>query len=157
MVDGLPTFLAKTAKMGVELQNLEHRTVQIAALAVKTSVLTQMQAAGVNNGKLRGVGKKGAKVGVRYDFGGRSTALVRATGPFQLIERDTKAHRIPKERGARARKRVVVIPGVGVRAWADHPGTKGKHPWAKGVVAAIPIQHKAQGLALTQTLRKAYG
>lgn len=156
MADTVSGFVAKTAKMGTELRTLEHQMVSIAALTVKTSVLTQMQAAGVNNGKLRGVGRKGAKVGVRYDFGGQKTALVRATGPFHLLERDTRAHREPKIRGARARKRILVIPGVGVRAWANHPGSKGKHPWEKGVIAAVPIQEKAQGLALHRALVKAY-
>lgn len=155
MADSLPVFLEKTARMGGELRRLERNMVVVAAQTVKTSVQTQLAAAGVQNGKLRGVGKRGAKIGVRYDVAG-DTALVRATGPFQLIERDTKAHRIPKVRGARARKRVVAIPGVGVRAWANHPGTKGKHPWAKGVVAAIPVQHKAQGLALHQSVVRAY-
>lgn len=155
MPDSIPVFLEKTARVGTELRRLERNMVLVAAQTVKTSVRSQLAAAGVENGKLRGVGKKGAKVGVRYDILG-DKALVRATGPFQLIERDTKAHRIPKVRGARARKRVVVIPGVGVRAWANHPGTKGKHLWAKGVVAAVPIQHKAQGLALRQSLVRAY-
>lgn len=157
MVSTPAQFAAKTARMGGELRTLERRAVQIAALAVKTSVTSQMVAAGVQNGRLRGVGKKGAKIGVRFDLAG-DKALVRATGPFQLIERDTKAHRIPKVRGARAKKkRVVVIPGVGVRAWASHPGTQGKHPWAKGVVAARPVAEKAHGLALHQALKKAYG
>jgi hypothetical protein len=156
VADTILRFLEKTAKMEGELHTLEHRTVEIAALAVKTSVTAAMAAAGVNNGKLRGVGKKGAKVGVRYDVAG-NTALVRATGPFQLIERDTKDHRIPKMRGSRAKKRVVVIPGVGVRAWANHPGTKGKHPWEKGVIAAVPVAEKAHGAALYQALEKAYG
>lgn len=155
MPDSLPVFLEKTAKMGGELRRLERNMVLVAAQTVKTSVQTQLGAAGVQNGKLRGVGKRGAKVGVRYDVLG-DKALVRATGPFHLLERDTKAHQIPKVRGARARKRVVVIPGVGVRAWANHPGTKGKHPWAKGVAAAIPVQHKAQGLALRQSVVRAY-
>lgn len=155
MPDSIPVFLEKTARMGNELRLLERNMVLVAAQAVKTSVQAQMQAAGVENGKLRGVGKRGAKVGVRYDVLG-DKALVRATGPFHLLERDTKEHRIPKVRGARARKRVVVIPGVGVRAWANHPGTKGKHPWAKGVTVAIPIQHKAQGIALRQSLVRAY-
>lgn len=155
MPDSLTTFLHKTTKMGGELQRLEQRTVLIAAMAVKKSVQAQLAAAGVQNGKLRGVGKRGAKVGVRYDMAGKK-ALVRATGPFQLIERDTKAHQIPRARGARARKRYAVIPGVGVRAYANHPGTKGKHPWAKGVVAAIPVAEKAGGLALGQAIAKAY-
>src|SRR5690242_12676640 len=106
MADSITTFVAKTQKMQDGLRTLEHRTVEVAALAVKTSVLAQMQAAGVDNGKLRGVGKRGAKVGVRYDIA-NNRALVRATGPFQLLERDTKAHQIPRVRGARARKRVL--------------------------------------------------
>lgn len=156
MADTVAQFLAKTAKMTAELEKLPRRMVEVAALAVKASVLTQMQAAGVTGGKLRGVGKKGAKIGVRYDILG-DKALVRATGPFHLLERNTKPHRIPKERGPRARRRVVVIPGVGVRAFAQSPGTKGKHPWEKGVVAAIPIQDKAQGLAIAAMLKKTYG
>lgn len=157
MADSITTFGLKTARMGHELTKLEERSVQVASLAVKKSVLVQMQLAGVNGGRLRGVGKKGAKVGVRYDQKGKA-ALVRATGPFHLLERPTKGHRTPKERAAnsRAKRKVVNIPGVGVRAFANVAGTKGKYPWAKGVEAAIPIQHKAQGIALHQAVKKAY-
>jgi hypothetical protein len=155
MADSITTFIAKTARMENELRNLERNSVRVAAAAVKTSVLAELAAAGAATGRLRGVGRKGARVGVTYTIA-EKTALVRATGPFQLIERDTRAHRIPKERGSRARKRVVVIPGVGVRAFAEHPGTKGKHPWEKGVLAAVPIQEKAQQIALGQALARAY-
>jgi len=146
MADSLLRFVEKTTKMAAELE----------ALTVKTSVLAQLTAAGVKDLKLRGVGKKGARIGVRYDYTGPSSALVRATGPFHLIESDTVGHRIPKVRGSRARRRVVVIPGVGVRAFANVKGTKGKHPWAKGVAVALPIQEKAHGLALVAALEKAY-
>lgn len=156
MVDSLAGFVAKTNKMVGELGRLENTTVKIAALAVKTSVLTQLQVAGVKDGKLRGVGKRGAKVGVSFAVTGR-TALVRATGPFPLIESDTKAHRIPRQRGPRARQRYVVIPGVGVRSFANHPGTKGKHPWEKGVLASAPVAAKAEQVALGVALHKAYG
>lgn len=157
MADSVAAFALKTARMTTELAVLEIRTVQVASLAVKTSVLAQMQAVGVDGGKLRGVGKKGAKIGVRYDVLGKK-ALVRATGPFHLLERPTKPHRTPKERatGGKGKRKVVNIPGVGVRAYANVAGTKGKYPWAKGVAAAVPIQHRAQGIALHQALRRAY-
>lgn len=155
MTDSLPAFLAKTTRMEGELRNFERNMVLVTAKAVKTSVQAQMAAAGVQNGKLRGVGKRGAKIGVRYDVAGK-TALVRATGPFHLIERDNKDHRTPKIRGAQARRRVVVIPGVGVRAYANVKGSKGKHPWAKGVVASVPVAGKAGALALGHSLVKAY-
>jgi hypothetical protein len=155
MADTVAQFVAKTGRMGGELTRLEHRTVEVAAQVVKRSVQVQMVGAGVKANRLRGVGKKGARIGVRYDID-QKKALVRATGPFHLIENDTKAHRIPKQRGARARTRYAVIPGVGVRAYANHPGTKGKHPWAKGVEAAMPIQRRAQGIALHQSVARAY-
>jgi hypothetical protein len=107
-----------------------------ASLVVKKSVQTFMPE------RLRGVGKKGAKLTVRYNegsFDDGAKALVYVLGPAQLVERDTKAHRIPRDRGRRGRRRYAVIPGVGVRAYAQHPGTKGKHPWQKGVDAAMPI------------------
>lgn len=156
MPDSLVTFLEKTTKMEGELVLFERNVVLVAAQAVKTSVQAQMVAAGVQNGKLRGVGKKGQKIGVRYDLIGK-TALVRATGPFHLIERDTKAHRTPKVRGSRARHRLIVIPGIGVRAFANVKGTKGKHPWEKGVLVAVPLAEKAGGVALGHSLAKAYG
>ena len=156
MADNIPQFLAKTNKMVGELQRLETNTVKIAALAVKTSVLGQLQVAGVKDGKLRGVGKNGAKIGVSFTVTG-STALVKATGSaFPLIESNTKAHRIPREQGRRGRKRYAVIPGVGVRAFANHPGTKGKHPWRKGVIAARPAAEKANGVALGQAVGRAF-
>ena len=165
-VDSLATFVAKTQKMESELRHFERNMVLVAAQAVKTSVQAQMAAAGVNNGRLRGVGKRGAKVGVSYAITGK-TALVRATGPFHLIERNTKPHRIGQQKsesglplvdasGQDVRRRLVVIPGVGVRAWANHPGTKGKHPWDKGVIAAVPVAEKAGALVLGQSIVKAY-
>lgn len=151
-------FVVKTNKMVGELGRLENSTVKLAAQTVKTSVLTQLQIAGVQDQRLRGVGKRGAKIGVTYPPVTGNSTLVRATGPFQFIESDTKAHRIPRERAARgrARKRYAVIPGVGVRAYADHPGTKGKHPWQKGVEAARPAAAKIHHLALGQALTKAF-
>lgn len=150
-------FAAKTARMTTGLKQVERRLALSAATTVKVSVTAAMAAAGVKNGRLRGVGKKGARVGVRYQPLGEARYLVKATGPFQLIESNTKPHRVPRQpKTGRAKKRVVVIPGVGVRAYANHPGTKGKHPWAKGVAAAVPAQRKTQALFLAETLRNAY-
>lgn len=156
MADTVAQFVQKTASLHKGFNQLEHRMAEISARVIKLSVLAELQIAGVQGGKLRGVGKRGAKIGVHYLVKDR-TAFVKATGPFQFIEGDTQAHRMPRARKtARAKKRVVVIPGVGVRAYANHPGTKGKHPWAKGVVASAPIQHKAHQLALADTIRRAY-
>lgn len=101
--------------------------------------------------RLRGVGKNGRKLGVRYTIvhgDDTSQALVFVTGPFQLIERNTSAHQIPRVRGPRARVRYAVIPGVGPRRSAQHPGTHGKHPFERSVAAAPRLMLEAHAGAL---------
>ena len=103
-------------------------------------------------GRLRGVGKHGATLNVRYTVstsGDSPAALVFATGPWQLIERDTRPHQIPRQRSYATFEGVyghAVVPGGseapphgkrGVRTRVGHPGTKGKAPWRKGVERAI--------------------
>ena len=112
------------------------------SLVKESSLITKTTIKGIAPARLRGAGKRGAKLDVGYTVIGAGTSaqsLVYARGPWQLIERDTAAHRIPREKTGRGRRRYAVIPGVGVRAWAQHPGTKGQHPWRKGVVAARPV------------------
>lgn len=119
-------LVRKLSKAGGAIDGAARDGVFKAALLVKTSVLSEMHTT-----RLRGVGKKGAKIGVRFDVKGTKnpTALIRATGPFHLLERDTKAHDItPKKK-----KKALSIPGVGPRASAHHPGSRGKHPWEKGI------------------------
>jgi hypothetical protein len=100
------------------------------------------------------VGKRGTRIGVRLDPYGTASYRVKATGPYQLIERDTDAHTEPRKRfgsetgrlnkktGKRAvrRKRgpTLLIPGIGYRQFAAHPGTTGKHPWTRGIAAYTP-------------------
>ena len=78
--------------------------------------------------RLSGVGKRGAKVGARFDIKG-DRVVMKATGPLHFVAHPMQPHRIPKKRGSRARRRYVVIPGVGVRSSAQHPGTRGKNTW----------------------------
>lgn len=111
-------------------------TVASAALKAKTIIMSGSPS------RLRGVGKKGAALGVRYTLSGSEatpSARLRATGPWQLIEEDTSPHEIrPKKRKSKGRG-AIAIPGIGVRAYAHHPGSRGKHPWAKGVEKAEPL------------------
>ena len=151
----LAQFAKACRAMAGDAQKLEQRATGAAALEVKLIILAEMRRAAP---KLKlNVGKRGKKIGVSYDPGHSSgTAVVRATGPVHLIESNTKPHRIPKER-SRGRRRLVVIPGVGVRAWANHPGTRGKHPWAKGVAIAVPKVPKIVDAELDRTLREHFG
>lgn len=139
-----PADLArKLANAGSAMDGAARDGVFKAALLVKTSV--QQELGGVK--RLRGVGKRGANIGVRFDIKGKNaTALVRMTGPAQLLERSTRPHEIRPRR----KKRAINIGGVGPRAYAHHPGTKGKHPWAKGLVRAVP---KVPDVVMTEQVR----
>lgn len=85
------------------------------------------------------VGKGGARIGIesRIEQGG-DAGTVSATGPYHLIERDTSAHRMPRVGRKTKRTRVLLIPGVGYRRFADHPGTSGRHPFARGIAQYAP-------------------
>jgi hypothetical protein len=125
----------KLGTMAVAFSRYDSEVVRIAAQATKQTIQA------TSPSRLRGVGKRGARLNVRYTLtttADNPAALVFATGPWQLIERDTKPHDIPKVRGKRARRRYAVIDGHPY-ARAHHPGTRGQHPWAKGVEIAKPV------------------
>jgi hypothetical protein len=103
-----------------------------------------------------------ASLGVRYTLSGSETnpsAKLRATGPWQLIEENTSPHTIgPKRRGrARGRRGAVVVPGTGPRAVVHHPGTQGKHSWAKGVDRAAPLVAAEMRKQMTNIAVAAFG
>jgi hypothetical protein len=114
---------AKMAGAGVAMRSASRKAVQAGTVVVATSV-RQDVASVTHGGILRGVGKAGARVGARYDvkeINGVAVGLVKGFGPLWLVEKDTKAgERIIK----RGKRRGTVI---------NHPGTKGKHPFDKGV------------------------
>ncbi len=131
------------------------------ALLTKKSVQAFMPA------RLRGVGRNGRKLTAKYNehgAGSEASALVFVIGPLQLIERDTKAHDIPKVRGSRARTRYAVLPAAVARssgkgssrvfARVHSKGTKGKHPFEKGVNAAVPLIQREFDAAGALLLRR---
>lgn len=109
------------------------------------------------DGRMSGVGRNGAKVGARYDVakgtGADVSGKVSKTGPVHLLANPTKAHAIPRQR-ARGRRRVLAIPGIGVRASANHPGTKGKDTWGRGRRAAEPKVAREVSNRTTNILRR---
>lgn len=146
---------SKVSRAGDRIPNAARTGTVAAVRLVKTAVREELQAAGVN-GRLSGVGKSGARVGVSdagIQSGVNPTAIVRMYGPAHLVERDTKPHGIqPKKRG---KKRGVVINGQ-VRARVNHPGTKGKHPWAKAVRRVRPLVPQVYAAAVRDEFRKVF-
>jgi hypothetical protein len=143
-----------------KLRLAEHAATEAGKKGTESAALLTKRIVQANSpARLRGVGKAGRRLGVRYNMheaGDVSQALVFVTGPYQLIERDTKPHRIPRQRGRRARQRYAVIPGVGVRASANHPGTKGKHTFEKSVAEAYRFIGAAYMAQLEARLRSIF-
>lgn len=104
--------------------------IQATALHAKMLFIGSAAASGVGRGAGRSPVSK--KVSAKYDLRGGeqdASALVRYTGPAHLLNDRTKAHVIRRRKSARTEGRGggINIPGVGVRRYAMHPGTKGLH------------------------------
>lgn len=112
------------------MQRDQRKAIEASALAAKTALLAAPGAPKF----LRGVGRKGARVGVRYDVKGvgNPTALVRWFGPAHLVNNPTKAHTIaPRGRTRRRGNAMALNTPDGPRAKANHPGTRGKRFFQK--------------------------
>lgn len=173
-------FADKTKRYATAWQRANRDAVSRAALTIKGSVMTQIARTTGGSMKLSGVGKKGSKVGVRYNvrgYYGNVTAIVSATGALHLLERDTKAHEIPRGFGSRrtrtsagrlSAKRVstsrsldqarpMKIGGEWRTGPFKHPGTKGQKPFELGVRTATPIVDRVMRQAHTSSLARTFG
>lgn len=154
-----------------------------AALAIKSSILPLMAAATGGDLRLSGVGKRGARIGVRYDVKGsvNPTALLYATGPAHFVERDTRRHMIlPRGKGrGRVKRRqgaalvsalsggvgglggqggVLAFKGGGYAAYARAGGgSKGKHPFELGVRQGEPRAVEVFVVAHRRELARRFG
>ena len=158
-VDTLRTFGARMERVAAATAGAPPNLVLAAAKSYQKAVLAST-ARVVPSFKLRNVGKTGSRIGARVVPLSSGSALVQATGPYQLIELDTAKHQIPRAtRAKRARtaagrlshKRVdtgratrnqhpiLVINGNVITGPVNHPGTKGKHPFETGFLAGQSI------------------
>ena len=117
------------AQIGGAVQKGDAETLKAGSLVAKSRFEVARDRATGGDGRLSGMRR--GRLGVSFKIAGRE-AIFRATGPWQIVEGDTSPHLIRPRR-----KRAVVIPGVGPRRFANHPGTTGKHPWAKGSGEAV--------------------
>lgn len=128
----LAKFAGHCRSLGPQLEQARVRGTQTAARNTAARI-RQSTAAAARGGVLSGVGASGAAVGVVVQVLRNGDQLVKATGPYQLIERDTSAHVEPRRRG----KKPLKIPGIGYRRYVHHPGTRGKHPFERGLNASL--------------------
>lgn len=140
---------AKCAAAAKAIEKARKEAVKKAAQSLRADVEQSRNKAVGGDGRMSGVGKKGAKLGVQLKAVGPVDQRLKASGPWPLIENNTPAHAIkPKKRKA------IVIGGGIVRANAKHPGTKGKQPWRKGIDAGRP---EAVKILRKQTTDAAFG
>lgn len=149
-----------------------------AALAAKNKMVA---APGAPRGTVKGAGKKGSRVGVRYKIVG-NVAYVRWFGPAHLVNNPTKPHFIGLK-SARVQRRIggnliaaLAAPTGGKRLrktkaatlrplkiggdfamWAKHPGTRGKRFFQRSRPQAEKAAARAGLAKLAEPLRKRVG
>lgn len=148
----------KLDRAASELARSKRTAVRNAALVTTNAVRDEIRRV-APSGKLRGVGKNGTRVGARFDQPSEDTAIVRATGPLHLVERDTKAHEIrPKSKGRGAkrtqRKGAIRLADGSFVAVVQHPGTKGQRPFEKGIDKGRPKAIKEMRDVTTKAVRR---
>lgn len=129
---------------------------QLLAKAAMTAKVAFLAAPGAPHGKLKGVGTKGARVGVKYTIFGE-TAVIRWFGPAHLVNNPTKAHKITprnKSRGGTVKK--AVTAGGGAYASVTRPATSGKHFFEIGRKVAVKEATKVVQSANVSTIRNVF-
>lgn len=139
---------AKCAAAAKAIEKARKEAAKAAALSLRSDIERSRNAAVGGDGRMSRVGRSGAKLGVTVRTVGDGDQRLKATGPWPLIEGDTPPHKI-----AVRKKRGIAFGGI-VRASAQHPGTKGKQPWRKGVQAGKP---EAVRILRRQTTDAAFG
>lgn len=115
------------------------------ALAITNQVRDSIRAA-TGDMRMSGIGRRGAKVGARYDVKGAAnpTALIRATGPVHLLEGGRRGgYEIrPRSRRGAGRRRGGRPPALLINGQFRPSATGGsvsaRRVWSRGVDAGIP-------------------
>jgi hypothetical protein len=122
-------FAKHIAGYGKKIEGAGGKALKAAALAATRDIRDE--------GSRFHIGKK--RLGAGFKIAG-DTAVITPNNPgaWKLIEEGAKPHPIgPRGRGRGRGRRAVVVPGRGVFAHVQHPGTGSiGHPWEKGVARA---------------------
>lgn len=147
----------KMTRTALELERAGRSAARAGAQAYKRVIESEIRQVVGADLRMSGVGKNGARVGVRYDVrddNHGSTALIKAMGPLHLVERDTKAHLIESTRADWDDDAALLLPDGNFRRAVPHRGTKGRHPFAKGVTKGKPAAGRAMKTPMVAAARK---
>lgn len=171
----LDQFVARITQVAALYERAPVEAVTRTAKDVVQSVRREIRAV-APSGALSGVrgprgGAGAGRITVNYevlaDSGRRATAIVSTKGPLQLIESDVKKHQIPANTGSSAGRRTRrrertgresnerKFLGNASRDFAAmepvvHPGTKGQHPFERGVQRVMA--HSTPGITAHATV-----
>jgi hypothetical protein len=151
-------FARRAATLPAALSYATPRATRAGAEILEAQARANLVAATGGDRRLSGVSSMRARRGrsgsanrevdvtVKVEGAGRGArALVVPRGPVSLVEKPTRPHKIPHTFAVKARRnvarRAVHIPGVGVFASVNHPGTRGKRP----VTRAFTSHHREAG------------
>lgn len=140
-----------------ELGRAQRSGVQQSALTVTRGIRSTVRAASGGDNRLSGVGRRGARVGAKYDVKGSTnpTAIIRATGPMQLIEHPTRPHGITRrKRRRKAGRGALKLADGSFRASTRHPGTSPSKPFERGYLATRDDAGRAYDLAMQGAIRR---
>lgn len=152
------SFYEATLKATGAMPDALARAVKAAAMLTKTTIMAQPgYPARPLRGTARSNGKGPYKASVGFDIKGTQnpTALVKARGPFPLVEGNTKPHEIKrKKRRGKKHSQALWLPGGWVTGPLHHPGTRGRFPFRSGVEASRPLVQATFQRELNMTLAK---
>ena len=150
-----------------------------AALLATTAARASIAAGSGGDSRLSNVGRGGANVGARFDVKpgtGGATALVRATGPLQLLDNPTSPHQIMtkvrkgRSKASRGAFYEALFGGsggfsgmkplrtpYGPRYRVKHPGTSGKRTFWRAIDNTRPLIPVVFRTQLAREMRRYFG
>lgn len=143
----------KLDRLADDLEDVPYAAINQGSMIAKSAVLGFATVASGGDRRLSGVGRRGARVGVRYNITRQpdgAKSLIFATGQFHLMERDTKAGVRQRKRRSRRSKTYGPTPGY------YHPGTRGKHPWARGIASVAAKLERLVAQPTTALMRRIF-
>jgi hypothetical protein len=150
-------FAGKIHRFAGGIAQLPRDTAYSNAKIGKAAMVAAVQAMAAS-GRLRGVGRKGARVAAGYNVYGDGNVQISARGPVWLVENSTSSHTIaPKKR---RKGGAIYAPGYDhpYRGEVQHPGTTGKQAWGRARDQVLPPLLKQNiSQQMHRTVLKAFG
>lgn len=182
------SLVKKINQAGATVKKAQRATVTEAVNDAKASILRNTPTHHLARVNARAGRTGGAKLGASTNVKGsdKPTAILKATGPWQILDHDAKAHTIvsARVRGAKAKaakggallaafgldatelgasvasaqrgRGGVNIAGVGWRRYAHHPGHKGKGTWKRAEPAAMDAATRRLTGRTTDLVKQAF-